>query len=113
MAVEDIGRCVYAIVRAGDELTGKTVGVAAEHLTGAQLAAGLAEAFGEPVRYDAVPLDAVRNAPFPGAGAVANMFQIVTEANDAYCAHYDVALSRSLHPGLRTFTDWAVTSSSR
>ncbi len=36
----------------------------------------------------------------------ANMFQIITEGNDKYCAHYDVAVTRSLNPQLQTFVAW-------
>ncbi len=41
IAVEDIGRCAYGIFKRGGELVGKTVGIAGEHLTGAQMAAAL------------------------------------------------------------------------
>ena len=41
IAVEDIGRCAYGIFKKGGEYVGKTVGIAGEHLTGAQMAASL------------------------------------------------------------------------
>ncbi len=113
LAAEDIGRCAYAVFRAGDEFVGRTVGLAAEHLTGAELAAGLSEALGETVRYNDVPLAALRAVPVPGADAIANMFQIITEANKDYCAHYDVALARALQPRLQTFTEWIAGSEAR
>lgn len=113
LAAEDIGRCAYAVFKAGDEFVGRTVGLAAEHLTGAELAAGLSEALGETVRYNDIPLAALRAAPVPGADAVANMFQIITEANEEYCAHYDVAVTRTLNPGLQTFAEWVAASKDR
>ena len=41
IAAEDIGRCAYGIFKRGREFIGKTVGIAGEHLTGAQMAAAL------------------------------------------------------------------------
>jgi uncharacterized protein YbjT (DUF2867 family) len=110
MGAEDIGRCAYGLFKVGQELVGATVGVAAESSTGAELAAAASEALGERVRYDAVPLDVVRAAPFPGADAVANMFQIIVETNDDYCGHYDLTLSRTLNPQLRSLADWAAAN---
>lgn len=113
MGAEDIGRCAYGIFNVGDEFVGKTVGLAAEHLTAAELAAGLSEALGETVRYNHVPLAALRAAPVPGADAVANMFEITTEGNEEYCSHYDVAFSRSVNPRLQTFAEWLAASKDR
>src|SRR5207244_11082085 len=50
IAAEDIGKCSYGIFKRGDEFIGKTVGIAGQHLTGAQRAATLSEAIGEEVR---------------------------------------------------------------
>ncbi|MDQ3716453.1 MAG: NmrA/HSCARG family protein [Actinomycetota bacterium] len=110
MAAEDIGRCAYAIVKAGAEFHGRWVGLAGEHLTAAELAAGLSQALGETVRYNDIPLAALRAAPIPGADAIGNMFQIITDDNEEYCAHYDIGLSRALNPGLQTFAEWVVAA---
>ena len=40
IAAEDIGKCAYGIFKRGREFIGKTVGIAGEQLTGAQMAAG-------------------------------------------------------------------------
>ena len=111
IAAEDIGRCAYGIFKAGAELSGKTVGVAAEHLSGAELAAGLSGAVGERVRFDHIPVEAVRGSVVPGAELVANMFQLIEENLADYCAQYDVALSRSLNSRLQTFADWLAANS--
>ena len=111
MAVEDIGRCAYGIFQSGEEFVGTTIGIGAESQTAAELAAALSTALGEEVRFNPLPLEVVRAAPFPGADAVANMFQIITEANDDYCAHYDLARSRSLNPRLQTLDNWLATTS--
>ena len=42
IAAEDIGRCAYGVFKRAD-LIGKTVGIAGEHLTGAQMAAALSK----------------------------------------------------------------------
>ena len=43
IAAEDIGKCAYGIFKRGSEFTGKTVGIAGEHPTGAQMAQGFTE----------------------------------------------------------------------
>jgi hypothetical protein len=75
MASEDIGRCAYGIFKRGREFTGKTVGIAGEHLTGTQMAAALSNALGQEVRYNEVPPEAYRSFGFPGAEDMGNMFQ--------------------------------------
>jgi uncharacterized protein YbjT (DUF2867 family) len=106
IAAEDIGRCAYGIFKKGPAFAGKTVGVASEHLTGAEFAARLSEALGEQVRFRHVPVETLRESMLPGADLVANMFQLTQENLDSYCAPYDVALSRSLNPRLQSFVDW-------
>ncbi len=113
MAAADIGSCALAVFGTGQEFAGKTIGLAAGHLTGEELAAGLSELHREKVRYNSIPLAALRAAPMPGADAIANMFQIITEANADYCAHYDVAVTRSLNPRLQTFAEWITAAKDR
>jgi len=55
IAAEDIGGCAYGILKRGVEFRGARVGIASEHLTGEEMAAGLSEAIGEPVRYSPLP----------------------------------------------------------
>ena len=43
IAAEDIGGCAYGIFKKGKEMAGKTVGIAGEHLTGAQMAEKLSK----------------------------------------------------------------------
>src|SRR6185312_17048115 len=54
IAGSDIGACAYGIFREGESWIGRSPGVAGGHLTGEELAAGLAAALGEPVDYNAV-----------------------------------------------------------
>lgn len=106
IAAEDIGRAAYGIFKAGDAYIGKTVGVAGEHLTGAEMAAGFSRALGEEVRYNDVPADVYRSFGFPGADDMGNMFQFKRDFNEEYCAARDLAESRRLNPELQTFEEW-------
>jgi len=106
IAAEDIGRCAYGLFRGGEEFHGATVGIAGEHLTGERLALGLSQVYGEPVRYQPLPLDVFRSLPFPGIDVAANMIQYVAESNDEYCRPRDVRLARLLNPSLLGFDAW-------
>src|SRR5436190_15638844 len=54
IAAEDIGKVAYAIFEKGEEMIGKTVGIAGGHLSGAQMAKSFTKALGQEVRYNAV-----------------------------------------------------------
>ena len=62
----DIGGCAYGIFQRGAEFIGKTVGVAGEHLTGAQMAAALSKALGQEVAHNAVTPAVYRCLRVPG-----------------------------------------------
>jgi uncharacterized protein YbjT (DUF2867 family) len=113
IAAEDIGRCAYGIFRRGGEFAGRTVGVAGEHLTGAEMAAALSRALGEDVAYAYVPPEVYRTFGFPGADDLANMFQFNRDFSDDFCALRDLALSRSLNPRLQTFEVWLEANAAR
>lgn len=106
IASEDIGKCAYGIFKRGGEFIGKTVGIAGEHLTGAQMAAALTRALGQEVRYNDVPADVYRGFGFPGADDMGNMFQFKRDFNQDYCAARSLEVSRSLNPALKTFEQW-------
>lgn len=106
MAVEDIGKCAYGIFKRGKEYIGKKLGIAGEHLTGAQMAASLTKALGQPVAYNAVTPDVYRSFGFPGADDLGNMFQFKADFNDYYCGARSLEESRRLNPELQTFDQW-------
>ncbi|MEX2584060.1 MAG: NmrA/HSCARG family protein [Gemmatimonadota bacterium] len=106
IAVEDIGKAAYGIFKAGREYIGKTVGIAGEHLTGAEMAAGFSRALGQEVRYNDVPPEVYRSFDFPGADDMGNMFQFKRDFNDEYRASRDLSESRRLNPQLQSFDDW-------
>ena len=106
IAAEDIGKCAYGIFKAGEELIGETIGVAGGHPTGAEMAAGLTEAMGEPVRYAPPTFDQYRSFGFPGADDLGNMFQFYHDFEDDGLELRNIERSRSLNPELMSFERW-------
>ena len=113
IAAEDIGRCALGIFKRGREYIGKRVGIAGEHLTGAQMAAALTKALGQEVRYNAVPPEVYRGFGFPGAEDLGNMFQFKRDFQEAFCGARDPKIARSLNPELQTFDQWLAQNKSR
>ena len=113
IVAEDIGRCAYGIFKKGREFIGKTVGVAGEHLTGAQMAAALARALGQEVRYNDVPPEVYRGFGFPGAEDLGNMFQFKRDFEEYFCGARNLDVARSLNPSLETFDGWLAQNKSR
>jgi uncharacterized protein YbjT (DUF2867 family) len=113
IAAEDIGRCAHGIFRRGAEFIGRTVGIAGQHLTGAEMAASLTAALGEEVRYQAVPPAVYRGFGFPGAEDLGNMFQFNHDFSDEFCAARSIAFSRSLNPALQSFDAWLAANAKR
>jgi hypothetical protein len=105
MAAEDIGRCAYGVFK-DSELIDQTIGIAGEHLTGAEMAATLSAALDQEIPYNAVPFDVYRGLGFPGAEDLGNMFQFKHDFEDYYCGRRDLELSRRLNPDLQSFADW-------
>lgn len=113
IAVEDIGKCAYGILKQGGELIGKTVGIAGEHLSGEEIAAGLSRAVGEEVQYRPVPADVYRSFGFPGADDLGNMFQFYHDFSDYFLSMRDVGFARKLNPELLSFDDWLARNGDR
>jgi uncharacterized protein YbjT (DUF2867 family) len=113
IAAEDIGRCAHGVFRRGAELAGRTVGIAGEQLTGAQMAAALTRALGREVRHQAVSPEVYRGFGFPGADDLGNMFQFKRDFNADFCAARSVEFSRALNPRLQTFAQWLEANAGR
>ena len=113
IVAEDIGRCAYGIFKKGREFIGKTVGIAGEHLTGAQMAASLTRALGQEVRYNDVPPEVYRGFGFPGAEDLGNMFQFKRDFEQYFCGARNPDVARSLNPTLQRFEKWLAANASR
>ncbi len=113
IAAADIGACAYGIFQRGSEYSGKTVGIAGEHLTGAEMAEKFSRALGQEVRYNDVPPEVFRGFGFPGADDLGNMFQFKRDFNDYFCGVRSIAESRKLHPGLQDFDAWLAENKGR
>ncbi len=113
IAAEDIGKSAYGIFKEGESYIGETVGVAGEHLSGAEMAAALSRALGREVRYNTVPPDVYRGFGFPGADDLGNMFQFKHDFNDYYCGARDLDEVRALNPELQSFNAWLAHNKAR
>lgn len=113
IGAEDIGLAAFEIFLRGDALIGDSIGIAGDHLSGSELAAGLAAALGESVRFNAVTPDEFRAFPFDGAVELGNMWQFKRDFETAYLARRDLARARALHPGMRNLAAWLAANKSR
>jgi uncharacterized protein YbjT (DUF2867 family) len=106
IAAEDIGKSAFCIFKAGFDLLGKTVGVAGDHVTGAQMAAALAKELGQEVSYNPLSPEQYRQLGTPGADELGNMFQFMQEFESEFCAARNLDSARALNPSLQTFGGW-------
>ena len=106
IAAEDIGKAAFGIFKRGGEFINKTVGIAGEHLSGAEMARALTRALGQEVRYNNVPPEVYRSFGFPAADDLGNMFQFKRDFNDYFRGARSVEFSRSLNPELQSFEQW-------
>jgi len=106
IAAEDIGKCAYGIFRQGGQWIGKRVGVAGEHVTGAQMAADMSRAHNVEVAYNVVSPATFRGFGFPGAEDLGNMFQYFTEFEKEFVGARSPETSRALNPELLDFKSW-------
>ena len=113
IAAEDIGKCALSIFKRGSEYIGQTVGIAGEHLTGAQMASALTHALGTDVAYNAVSPEVYRGFGFPGAEDLGNMFQFNRDFARIFCGARDLNITRALNPALQTFDEWLVQNKGR
>ena len=113
IAAEDIGKCAYGVFKGGNDFIGKTIGIAGELLTGAQMAAAFTRALGREVVYNSVPPEVYRTFGFPGADDIGNMFQFKRDFEEYFCGVRDPKFSHSLNPELQTFDQWLAANKSR
>ncbi|MFI1035426.1 NmrA/HSCARG family protein [Streptomyces sp. NPDC020951] len=110
---EDIGRSALAVFKGGERFIGETIGLAGDHLTGAQYAAKLETALGEPVRFQSVPYDVFRSLDIPGAEEIGNMFQYYGDFDKEFTGARDLDKVRELNPALKSFDAWLAANASQ
>jgi uncharacterized protein YbjT (DUF2867 family)/predicted XRE-type DNA-binding protein len=113
MAAEDIGKTAYGIFKRGEEMIGKTVAIAGDHLTGQQMADAFSRALGREVRYNPISPETYRSLGFPGADDLGNMFQFYTEFDDYFSGIRDLDAARKLNPELQSFDMWLERNAKR
>jgi len=113
IASEDIGGCAYGIFKKGKDYIGKTVGIAGEHLTIAQMAEKVSKAMDINAKYNEVTPDQFRAFGFPGAEDLGNMFQVDRDFEGQLVATRNIDVARSLNPGLKTFDQWLAANKSK
>lgn len=106
IAAEDIGKCAYGIFKKGEELIGKTVGIAGDHVTGDEMAKALTDVLGQEIGYNEIPPSVYRSFGFPGADDLGNMFQFNHDFADEFTKKRDLEFSRALNPELKSFKMW-------
>jgi uncharacterized protein YbjT (DUF2867 family) len=113
IAAEDIGKCALGVFKAGSEYIGKTVSIAGDHVTGADMARDIGAAVGKEIKYFSPPFDVYRGFGFPGADDVGNMFQFYHDFSDYFVGARDVGVARKLNPELQSFKTWLAANASR
>ncbi|WP_242927141.1 NmrA/HSCARG family protein [Pontibacter vulgaris] len=113
IASEDIGKCAYGIFKKGEELIGKTIGVAGEQLTGQEMAEKFTKALGQEVLYNNVSPETYRSFGFPGADDLGNMFQFYRDFDQVCNSVRDVGFSKELNPELKSFDRWLAENAKR
>lgn len=106
IAAEDIGKCALGIFKKGREYIGKTVGIAGEHLTCAQMAATLTRVLNQEVHYNDVLPEVYRSFDFPHADDIGNMFQFFRDFAPYFCGARSIDVTRGLNPALQSFEGW-------
>jgi uncharacterized protein YbjT (DUF2867 family) len=114
IAAEDIGKCAYGVFKAGSQYIGKTVGIAGEFISVADMGTALSKVLGiGPVTYNAVEADVYRSWGFPGADEMGNMFQVYRDFEGPFNANRSISTAKALNPALQNFEQFVVTNKSK
>jgi uncharacterized protein YbjT (DUF2867 family) len=101
IAVEDVGAVVAAAALDPDRIAGGSMEIAGDELTGEQVAAAYQRRYGIPARYEALPISVL-----DGNADQRAMFEWFAHL-PAFQA--DLAGTRALAPGTKTFEQWLAT----
>jgi uncharacterized protein YbjT (DUF2867 family) len=108
IAKDDIGKAAYGVFKAGSEYIGKTVAIAGEHVSFADMSEKISKGLGiGPVKYTALDANLFRSFGFPGADEYGNMFQVYRDFEQQVNAVRSVEETRKLAGGsVQTFDQW-------
>jgi uncharacterized protein YbjT (DUF2867 family) len=106
ISVHDIGLCALGVFKQVCSTMGQTIGIAAAHLSGVEMAAAFTKAFGREVRYTDVAPEVYRTWDFPSAPELSNMLQFKRDFNELFCGVRSIERSRQLNPQMQTFDEW-------
>ncbi|MBS1564241.1 MAG: NmrA/HSCARG family protein, partial [Bacteroidetes bacterium] len=103
-SVDDMGPIVAAVFGKPSSYIGRTVGVVGEDDTCTAYAATMTRVLGKPIHYTYIPKEIYATFNFPGAGELANMFEVQRlhirgrrqHLQESYC----------MHPGMQSFETW-------
>ncbi len=104
IAGEDIGKCAYGIYKQG--VVDKTIGIAGEHLSGAEMAQTLSEVLNIDCYFNSVTPEQYRAFGFPAADDLGNMFQFKRDFEKDFRGPRDVETTRGFNPELMNFRQW-------
>jgi uncharacterized protein YbjT (DUF2867 family) len=113
IAAEDIGKCALGIFKKGAELIGKTVNIAGDRLSGAEMATSLSKSLGHEIHFYSPTPEAYRGFGFPGAEDLGNMFQFKRDFEKDFAGSRDPEIARKLNPELLNFDQWLEKNASR
>jgi uncharacterized protein YbjT (DUF2867 family) len=108
IAKDDIGKAAYGVFKAGSQYIGKTVAVAGEHVSFADMSEKISKGLGiSPVKYTALDANLFRSFGFPGADEYGNMFQVYRDFETQVNAVRSVEETKKLAGGsVQTFDQW-------
>ena len=106
IAIEDIGKCAFSILKNPNDYINKRVGLAGDQLTIAEIASKMAKAKGVEINYQPVDWDSFRKFGFPGAEEIGNMFQFYHDCEEQFCASRNVSQSKRLNRDMLNFDKW-------
>jgi hypothetical protein len=108
IAKDDIGKAAYGVFKAGSQYIGKTVAVAGEHVSFADMSEKISKGLGiSPVKYTALDANLFRSFGFPGADEYGNMFQVYRDFETQVNAVRSVEETKKLAGGsVQSFDQW-------
>jgi len=106
IAIDDIGNAAANIFVRGNEFIGKSIGIACEMLSGAELAELFSKHLKIECNYVALDDETYRKLGFPGADEIGNMFAFYRLGAKELQEKRNIEISKLLVPDLISFESW-------